>query len=79
MHVYHDDDGSLVIKARVPAEAGELLLKALDAAVESQYRENVSAESSDDPEPLSARRADALGRIAESFPANGPKALAGGE
>ena len=79
VHVYHDDDGSLVIKARVPAEAGELLLKALDVAVESQYRENASAETSDEPEPLSARRADALGRIAESFLANGPKALAGGE
>jgi hypothetical protein len=36
----HDQDGSLILKARLPAEIGALVLKALDAAVK-----DVSAES----------------------------------
>jgi hypothetical protein len=79
VHVHHDDDGSLVIRARLPAEAGELLLKALDTAVESQYRESVSAETSERSESLSQRRADALAILAESFLAHGSVALQGGE
>jgi len=31
---HHDDDGSLVLKARLPAESGALVLKALQAAME---------------------------------------------
>jgi Domain of unknown function (DUF222)/HNH endonuclease len=34
VHYHWDDDGSLVLKARLPAETGALVLKALDAALQ---------------------------------------------
>ena len=33
---YHDDDGSLVIRARLPAEEGAVVLQALEAAMDAQ-------------------------------------------
>jgi hypothetical protein len=85
----YDEEGSLILKASLPAETGALFVRALDAAAEAAFRErNVSAETSaaaeDHPTPgeqptLSGRRADALTRIAESFLANGAQALASGE
>ena len=99
---FWDDDGSLVLKARLLAESGLLLVRALEAAAadvplpdESTIRSpatgrtqcgcadpgcrgNVSAETSGTV-PLTARRADALGVIAESFLAHGAEALNGGE
>ena len=43
---FHDDDGSLIIKARLPAESGALFLKALDAALDEFPLPDVSAETS---------------------------------
>ena len=40
-----DDDGSLVLKGRLPAEIGALFLKALDAASEEISTPNVPAET----------------------------------
>src|SRR5690606_3969257 len=52
LHYHYDDDGSLVLQARLPAEAGALLVKALDQATADGYREgrdrDVSAETSAD-------------------------------
>ncbi len=81
---YYDDDGSLVLKASLPAEAGALLVKAFEAALEERSSPNVSAEKSkqrptEEKPSYTARRADALAVIAESFLANGAAALAGGE
>ena len=76
-----DDDGSLVIKARLPAEAGALLLRAIEAA-EPESPQEISAETCEAPrQPTShaARRADSLSVLAESFLAHGPAALTGGE
>lgn len=42
---FHDDDGMLVIKARLPAEAGQMFIKAIEAAFEELPAEDVSAES----------------------------------
>ena len=99
---FWDDDGSLVLKARLPAESGLLLVRALEAAAadvplpddsrvpaasashgpcgcaDPDCRGNVSAETFQTV-PLTARRADALGVIAESFLAHGAEALNGGE
>ena len=82
-----DDDGSLVLRARLPAEAGALLLRAIEAADAGLL--DVSAETSAArahpavvaPQPPShaMRRADALGVVAESFLAHGAAALTGGE
>jgi hypothetical protein len=90
---YWDDDGSLVLKARLPAEAGTLLLRALEAAeadaplpdvatdpdvAELRSSLPLSAETRD-ATPRTARRADALGVLAESFLKHGAEALNGGE
>ncbi len=79
LRYFHDDDGSLVLKGRLPAEVGALLLKALDAAVQEMTSSDVSAETSEVKPTLSARRADALAVMAESFLKRGAEALSGGE
>lgn len=76
---FYDDDGSLVLRGRLPAEVGVLLLKALDAAVEKIPAADVPAETSDERPRWGARRADALGVLAESFLKSGAEALNGGE
>jgi hypothetical protein len=89
---FYDSDGSLVLKARLPAEIGTLVLKALDAAVNDPAVRDVSAETStpqprwgliskpsDDRPSWGARRADALGRIAESFLQHGAEDLSSGD
>ena len=53
---YYDHDGYLVIKARLPAEQGAAIVKALEMAMETS-----------EPEPIAARRADALAEIAETY------------
>lgn len=64
---YYDHDGCLVIKARMPAEQGALIVKALEMAMENDFGDaDVTAETSD-PEPIAARRADALAEIAETY------------
>jgi hypothetical protein len=68
---YYDADGSLVLKARLPAETGALVLKALDAAFEElpvptehkqsvQQLQNVPAGTSEKIPGRAALRADAL-------------------
>jgi hypothetical protein len=83
LHYHFDDDGSLIGKARLPAEAGALLIKALEAGVEAISAPDVSAETSDgnrDEAPSRPmRRADALGVLAESFLKHGAETLSGGE
>jgi Domain of unknown function (DUF222)/HNH endonuclease len=68
---YWDHDGSLVLRARLPADVGALVLKALEAAVPE-------APPIDKPS-WSHRRADALEVIFESFLAHGAEAMNGGE
>lgn len=64
----HDDDGSLILTCHLPAEAGAVVMKALDIAVESlPVCEDVPAGTSRQVVPFSQRRADALARVAESF------------
>jgi len=58
---YYDHDGCLVIKARMPAEQGALIVKALEMAMDKDFADT------DDPEPIAARRADALAEIAETY------------
>ena len=90
----HDADGSLVIKVQLPAEAGAVVLKALEAALadvpfpgDCLDPLNDSAESSTTSNhgfreklPLpSVRRADALVVLAESFLAHGAATLKPGD
>ena len=86
---FYDDDGALVLNARLPAEQGALIVKALEMAMDKQFTvgaeglpfgdpssrpgneidhgvNDVSAETSEF-ELLSARRADALAEVAETY------------
>ncbi len=76
---YYDHDGCLVIKARLPAEQGALIVKALEMAMDKDFADSqsVGAASSRDTDviddiaetsvPIAARRADALAEIAETY------------
>ncbi len=88
-----DDDGSLILKGRLPADTGALVLKALQAATDqvddnssddsdesSNLNENVPAGTYKNTElTRRMKRADALVLMAESFLANGAKELSGGD
>src|SRR6185437_4770624 len=77
----YDPDGSLVIKATLPAEAGTVFIKAMEAAVKSSPPA-VTADENDvpgQPSPLAHRRADALARIAESYLKHGEQELSAPE
>ena len=64
----YDDEGSLILTCHLPAEAGAVVMKALDVALESvPLYEDVPAGTSEKIVPFAARRADALARVAESF------------
>ncbi len=79
LHYHYDDDGSLILKARLPVEVGALVLKALQAAMDEAPIPNVPAGTSEQTPSWAARRADALGLLAESFVEHGPAALNGGD
>jgi len=70
---YWDEDGSLVLKVRLPAVTGALVLKALEAAVPETPPDNI------DPPRWAHKRADAMAVIFESFMAHGAEAMSGGE
>ena len=61
-----DEDGMVVVRGRLPAEVGAVLLRAVEAALEQ-----VPASADGGESTIAQRRADALGLVAES-------ALAGG-
>jgi Domain of unknown function (DUF222)/HNH endonuclease len=44
---FYDDDGSLVLNARLPAESGAVLLKAFEVATDDFWRADVSPETPD--------------------------------
>ncbi len=68
---FTDEDGMLVVRARLDPETGSVFMRALDAAAEQLYENRPGDEkTADAPEPQQ-NRADALGLVAES-------ALAGG-
>jgi len=73
---YYDDDGSLVIRARLPADEGAVVLQALNAAMDAQERdvesEDVTAVTSAVENRFAQRRADALTTMAETTLRHGP-------
>ena len=64
---YYDHDGSLVIKGRLPAEQGALIVKALEMAMDARFNEAPAEQSPEEREPIAARRADALAEVAETY------------
>jgi len=67
LRAYTDEDGMVVVKARLAPEVGAVFLKALEAATEDLYqRSRESGESEVSEVPAEQRRADALELLAES-------------
>jgi hypothetical protein len=79
LHCTFDDDGTVIIKGRLPAAQGALIMKALELAMDragTSVAARVSAKSSGDSgvtaetserEPFHNCRADALAEIAETY------------
>jgi hypothetical protein len=82
LNYYHDEDGCLVIRARLPAEEGAVVLQALEAAMEAQRpaededaSEDVTAVTSADENRFAQQRADALTTMAETTLRHGAEPL----
>ena len=62
------EDGSLILRARLPAAAGALLIQALDAALEAIPQKEIRVQGVEERWiTYEARRADALAVVAEGF------------
>ncbi len=73
LHVYEDEDGTVVLRGRLAPEVGALLLRALAAARETLYQQNRGEEKTNPPVDASAdaptmaqQQADALALLAET-------------
>ncbi|HEY7437523.1 MAG TPA: DUF222 domain-containing protein, partial [Methylomirabilota bacterium] len=75
VHVYQDEDGTVVLRGRLTPEVGALLLRALDAARETLYQKRRAGEAvlpAGDPDPATEaptraqQQADALVLLAET-------------
>jgi hypothetical protein len=73
------DDGSLLLRARLPAEEGAVVLAALEAAADRRAAEPPAGEgaSAEAPVGVGERRADALVLMADTLLANEPAARGG--
>ncbi len=83
LQVFYEPDGTLVLHARLPADKGALILKAIELAMD-QDGQDVSAETSaasekPEKEPFDQRRADTLADIAESYLAKGQTVSSAGD
>ena len=73
LHVYDDEDGTVVVRGRLAPEVGALLLQALAAARETLYQQRRGAETATSPTDAAAdtpsraqQQADALALLAET-------------
>jgi hypothetical protein len=68
VNYWFDEDGSLILKARLPAAAGAMLIQALDAALDNLPDNEISADTvAERPISFESRRADALAALAETY------------
>ena len=73
LHVYEDEDGTVVLRGRLAPEVGALLLRALAAARETLYQRGRDEDTAETPTDASAdaptlaqQQADALALLAET-------------
>ena len=73
LHVYRGEDGMVVLRGRLTPEAGELFLRALDAARETLYQRSrreqtteAPVDRSTEPPSRAQQNADALALLAET-------------
>jgi hypothetical protein len=79
-----DDDGYFILKGRFTPEQGTVIKRALEKAQEALWAQDrpepgVPATEGEDKEPIAARRADALERVADSYLARQEKDRSGGD
>ena len=86
LNCHYDEDGSLVIRARLPAEEGAVVLQALNAAMDARHKEpnnsepeDVTAVTSENENRFAQRRADALITLAETALNHGPESSSSAE
>ncbi len=80
--VFPDDNGMYVVRGRLPADIGALLMRALDAASDSLYRDDPTGEEVSDAvrrKRATQRRADGIGLLAECALAAGFGGGGGGD
>ena len=68
LSVFPDEEGMYVVRGRLPAEVGALLMRAVEAASDALYREKRGPQpetEADSGRAAAQRRADALGLLAE--------------
>ncbi|MCJ7630332.1 MAG: HNH endonuclease, partial [Longimicrobiales bacterium] len=70
LSVFPDEDGMVVVRGRLPAEVGALLMRAVEAASDALFREQrvpglEAVADRDTQREAAQRRADALGLLAE--------------
>jgi 5-methylcytosine-specific restriction endonuclease McrA len=72
LHVYPDEDGTVLVRGRLTPEVGALLIRALDAARETLYQRTRATAGVTAPDPAMApptraqQQADALALLAET-------------
>ena len=66
LYVYPDSDGMMIVKGRLTAEVGALLVQALAAARERLYQRRHDTEPEADPPTMVQQQADALALLAET-------------
>jgi hypothetical protein len=73
LHIYQDDDGTVVLRGRLTPEVGALLRRALDAARETLYQRRRATEAgppatdpAQEPPTRAQQQADALALLAET-------------
>ncbi len=72
LHVYPDEDGTVLVRGRLAPEVGALLIRALDAARETLYQRARVTAGASPPDPTMAaptraqQQADALALLAET-------------
>ena len=79
---FHDDDGSLVMRIRLPAEAGAIVTKALELGADELRRLSPPPDRSGEAEvpPTRAQlRADVFPMLAETWLSHGFTSLGGGD
>src|SRR5262245_45893445 len=66
LHVYQDDDGSVVLRGRLTPEVGALVMQALAAARETLHQRARLRDPIGDPPSMEQQQADAMALVAES-------------
>jgi hypothetical protein len=66
LQVYPDSDGTVIVRGRLTAEVGALLMQALAAARETLYQQARETEPEGEPPTMAQQQADALALLAET-------------